>query len=124
MGEQWVGVEERSHTQEVLKPTGCAPSRFRPIADNLAYSTCSLEECYANNLGISQACRIFPTPVLMVVSNRDSVVPSDIALQCYAKLSEPKELLIVDGDHFDALDSCLDEAVNKQVNFLRGTLCK
>ncbi|CAD0187189.1 Quorum-quenching protein AidA [Ruegeria sp. THAF57] len=46
--------------------------------------------------------RISPTPVLMVVATRDVVTPTDLALDAYEQLLEPKRLQMYDGNHFEA----------------------
>lgn len=44
--------------------------------------------------------RISPTPLLMVVADNDNLVPTDLALETYEMALEPKELVIIEGDHF------------------------
>lgn len=84
----------------------------------------SLDECYGYSLAPAFADRIYPTPALVVVCNRDTAAPSEVTMECYDKMREPKELMILDADHFDVFDKCLDESVAKQIEFLGKTLCK
>jgi hypothetical protein len=44
--------------------------------------------------------RISPTPLLMIVSTDDQITPTDIALRAYDDAREPKELLLMSGDHY------------------------
>jgi uncharacterized protein len=48
--------------------------------------------------------RIAPTPLLMVVANRDDYCFTDEQLRAFAEAGEPKKLLEVDGGHFDFYD--------------------
>lgn len=44
--------------------------------------------------------RISPTPLLMIVADRDEATPSQLALRAYEEALEPKELAILPGGHF------------------------
>ncbi|MEN9728166.1 MAG: hypothetical protein RL434_2532 [Pseudomonadota bacterium] len=46
--------------------------------------------------------RISPTPLLMILSEYDTTTPTDIALECYAKVPGPKQLKIIKSDHYAA----------------------
>ena len=43
---------------------------------------------------------ISPTPLLMLVADNDTITPTDLALAAYARALEPKQLLMLPGDHF------------------------
>jgi len=45
---------------------------------------------------------ISPTPLLMIVSEFDTTTPTDIALDHYAMVPGPKELMILKSDHYAA----------------------
>jgi uncharacterized protein len=45
---------------------------------------------------------ISPTPLLLVVARGDHLVPSELALAGYQRAHQPKDLVILDGGHFDA----------------------
>lgn len=45
---------------------------------------------------------ISPTPLLLVVARGDHLVPSELALAGYQRARQPKDLVILDGGHFDA----------------------
>lgn len=67
---------------------------------------------------------ISPTPLLMVVQDADWLVPLDLSLRAYACALEPKELLVLKGGHFEAYRGPgVEKSVERQVGFLRGTLC-
>ncbi len=44
--------------------------------------------------------RIAPIPLLMIVAEEDISTPTDIALKAYQRALEPKQLLLVPGDHY------------------------
>lgn len=44
--------------------------------------------------------RIAPTPLLMIVTERDTTTPTDLALNAFALAREPKRLVVVPGHHY------------------------
>ncbi|MDQ6673589.1 MAG: alpha/beta hydrolase [Chloroflexota bacterium] len=46
--------------------------------------------------------RVAPTPLLMVVAEKDHLTPVDLALEAYGRALEPKRLTMLPGGHFDA----------------------
>ena len=44
--------------------------------------------------------RISPTPLLMIVATDDEITPTDIALRAFGRAREPKNLLLMKGDHY------------------------
>ncbi|MCB2102552.1 MAG: alpha/beta hydrolase, partial [Rhodobacterales bacterium] len=44
--------------------------------------------------------RISPTPLLMIVADRDTVTPTDLALDAYERARHPKKLVLIPGGHF------------------------
>ena len=53
--------------------------------------------------------RISPTPLLMIISNCDTTTPSDIALECYHRVPGPKELMVIDANHYAAYTDAFEE---------------
>ncbi|MBG1245094.1 alpha/beta hydrolase [Nostoc sp. NZL] len=45
---------------------------------------------------------IFPTPLCLIVGEKDFLAPADLAAAVYARAMEPKSLTILKGGHFDA----------------------
>lgn len=45
--------------------------------------------------------RIAPTPLLMILAGVDTTTPTDLALEAFDLAHEPKEVMIVDGQHYD-----------------------
>jgi fermentation-respiration switch protein FrsA (DUF1100 family) len=46
--------------------------------------------------------QIAPTPLLLVVTDRDTIVPTDIALRIFTQQAfEPKQVVLVPGEHFE-----------------------
>ncbi|KAH8667669.1 DltD N-terminal domain protein [Tricladium varicosporioides] len=67
---------------------------------------------------------ISPRPLLMVIQNRDVLCGPDLSLKAYAKALEPKELLLMEGGHFDTYKSPnLEISAKRQVEFLRSNIC-
>lgn len=46
------------------------------------------------------AAAISPTPLLMIVADRDYISGTDFQLQAYAQALEPKRLVMLEGGHF------------------------
>lgn len=44
--------------------------------------------------------RIAPRPLLMVVARDDRMAATEVALEAFARAGEPKQLVILEGDHF------------------------
>src|SRR5581483_11623435 len=44
---------------------------------------------------------ISPTPLLMIVATRDVLTPSTLAYAAYERAKEPKELVRMEGEHYD-----------------------
>lgn len=45
--------------------------------------------------------RVSPTPLLMVVAEKDHIAATDLALYAYERALEPKRLVMIKGGHFD-----------------------
>jgi hypothetical protein len=45
--------------------------------------------------------RVSPTPLLMIVGLHDTITVTDLALSAYEAALQPKELVTIDGGHFD-----------------------
>lgn len=60
----------------------------------------SAEELRAYTLPFSHFEHITPMPVFMVIDTKDTNTPPDIGMKAFAKLSKPKELWIVEGNHY------------------------
>ena len=71
----------------------------------------SLEMSAEYNPG-SYIAQISPTPLLMIVADKDVVTPYALALDAYERAREPKQLIVTHGGHFDAYTGPgFDEAV-------------
>jgi len=53
---------------------------------------------------------ISPTPLLMVVAERDHLTPAELAIAAYERANELKRLVILPGAHFDAYVDGFDDA--------------
>jgi fermentation-respiration switch protein FrsA (DUF1100 family) len=51
-----------------------------------------------------------PTSLLLVVAAGDHLTPSDLALEAYQQVREPKKLALLPGGHFDAYVKDFDTA--------------
>lgn len=65
--------------------------------------------------------RITPRPILFVIAEHDSTIPSDTQLQVYNEAPEPKRLHIIKGaGHFDPYyDAPFEENIKVQLDFLK-----
>src|SRR6201997_4551670 len=45
--------------------------------------------------------RVSPTPLLMIAALHDTITVADLALSAYEQALQPKQLVTIDGDHFD-----------------------
>lgn len=66
--------------------------------------------------------QISPTPLLMIVSEFDTTTPTDIALDCYAMVPGPKELLVIKADHYAAYVDGFDETSSTARDFFLRNL--
>ena len=78
------------------------------------------EEVRAYCLPLSQISHIGPTPVFMTVALHDTNTAPDLGLDTFNRLSEPKELLLIDATHYDFFDK--PEFIEMQIDFLKRTL--
>ena len=53
---------------------------------------------------------ISPTPLLMLVARDDVLTVSDLAFAAYETACEPKQLVVLDGGHFDAYIDSFDKS--------------
>lgn len=53
---------------------------------------------------------ISPTPLLMIVATDDTITPTDLALDAYARALEPKQLVLLPGDHFVPYQQAFEQA--------------
>ena len=63
---------------------------------------------------------ISPRPLLMVVAAGDRVAPAENALASYAIAKDPKQLELIDGDHFVPYTG---EAFDRRLRSSCGTFC-
>jgi fermentation-respiration switch protein FrsA (DUF1100 family) len=54
--------------------------------------------------------RVSPTPLLMLVADRDRIAPTDLALDAYERALQPKRLVLFRGGHFDAYEKQFETA--------------
>jgi ketosteroid isomerase-like protein/fermentation-respiration switch protein FrsA (DUF1100 family) len=68
--------------------------------------------------------RRLAVPVLMVVCENDQTADPDLALETYAEMSEPKELLTYVGDHYDVYDNpdMRSRVIDAAIRFFSKTL--
>jgi dipeptidyl aminopeptidase/acylaminoacyl peptidase len=66
--------------------------------------------------------RISPTPLLMVVGDRDGTTPTDLALAAYEQALEPKRLVMFEGGHYDAYLSAFEPTSSAALAWFREHL--
>ena len=62
------------------------------------------------------AC-VSPTPLLMIVALADRITQTDLQLWAYEQALEPKNLVTVDGGHFDPYLAQFDRASTAAVSW-------
>jgi len=65
---------------------------------------------------------IGPTPLLMIVAADDAVTPTDECLATFAAALEPKQLLLVPGDHYAVYTSEFDRVCTAATDFFVANL--
>jgi len=116
-----------SHISESALPT---PDSFTFFA-GLEETTCWKNEVTLRSIELMRAYaphhmieHISPTPMLMVVADRDILTAADLSLKAFAKALEPKELLLLNGGHFEAYEQANAEVmIKRQAGFLHKYLC-
>ncbi|SFA97329.1 alpha/beta hydrolase [Azotobacter beijerinckii] len=66
--------------------------------------------------------RIGPTPLLMLVAERDTVTPTDLALAAYERAVQPKRLCLLPDGHFDPYTKHADLAKREALDWFRQHL--
>lgn len=70
----------------------------------------------------SYAAQIAPAALLMIVTGRDDVTPSDIAQDAFARAREPKRLLVLKGGHMEVYDHQRERATREAIDWFRDHL--
>ncbi len=65
---------------------------------------------------------VTPTPVLYVVAAKDTNSPPDMGGRWFARLSEPKEYVLLDVDHYELMGVGRQTLHPKEVAFLKRSL--
>ncbi|WP_417514248.1 alpha/beta hydrolase [Minwuia sp.] len=60
----------------------------------------------------SFAARITPTPLLMIIADRDTQTPTDWQVETFEQAQEPKKLVRLDCRHYDPYSRNVDEAAS------------
>lgn len=66
--------------------------------------------------------RVAPTPLLMMVATRDTRTPLDLQLEAFEKARQPKELVWLEGGHYDPYEVNHDKASDAAIDFLKRHL--
>ncbi len=100
-------------TQAVVSSDPAVPAAYRSPDAVAFYTQPAPEDAWQNTMTVrsSRAARMYepgiwidrvsPTPLLMIVSLHDTVTVTDLALSAYERALEPKQLVTVNGGHFD-----------------------
>ncbi|WP_351234745.1 alpha/beta fold hydrolase [Streptomyces sp. NPDC002133] len=70
----------------------------------------------------SYADLVSPTPLLMIVTDNDTMTPADLALGAYERALEPKSLLMLPGTHFTPYVDRFDESSTAALNWFASHL--
>ena len=66
--------------------------------------------------------QISPTPLLMIVSEIDTTTPSDIALDLYSLVPGPKDLVVINSNHYGAYTEKFKETSGAASNWFKDHL--
>jgi len=66
---------------------------------------------------------ISPTPLLMVIADKDELTPTDIAIEAYSRAREPKDIFIFPGGHYAGyFGEAFDRSTAVQMDFWKKWL--
>jgi fermentation-respiration switch protein FrsA (DUF1100 family) len=68
--------------------------------------------------------RISPTPLMMILADRDTITPTDEALRAFARVSGSKELVMLPGGHYDLYGDQLAPAAQAAARWYAQHLLK
>ncbi len=54
--------------------------------------------------------RVAPTPLMMIVATEDTMNPVEWQIEAFQKAGDPKELVRIQGGHYDLYTECISEA--------------
>jgi uncharacterized protein len=109
-------------TQAVVSADPSVPAAYRspeaiafytqPVPEGVWENTMTLRSTRAARMYEpgTWITRVSPTPLLMLVGLHDTITVTDLALAAYEKALQPKKLVTIDGDHFDAYEKRFNEA--------------
>ncbi|MFD1561716.1 alpha/beta hydrolase [Paraburkholderia silviterrae] len=66
--------------------------------------------------------RVSPTPLLMIVAQRDDITPTDLALDAYDRALEPKRLVTTKGGHFEPYLEEFETASSAAIDWFKANL--
>ena len=66
--------------------------------------------------------QVTPAALMMIVADRDTVHPAELARTAFARASEPKRLVTVPGDHFDVHGAQSERAAAAALDWFREHL--
>jgi uncharacterized protein len=123
-------------TQAVVSPDPGVPAAYRS-ADAVAFYNQPVPEGVWENVVTLRSTRtarmyepatwiprVSPTPLLMIVAMHDTITLADVALSGYEQALQPKELVTIDGDHFDPYLTRFAEASGAAIAWFTEHLAK
>lgn len=66
--------------------------------------------------------RISPTPLMMIVAEKDTTAATDLALSAYEQALEPKKLVMIKGGHYDPYIAQLSAATRPAIDWFQEHL--
>jgi alpha-beta hydrolase superfamily lysophospholipase len=73
------------------------------------------QEMFGEYEPVAYMTRIAPTPLLMVLTDRDQRVFTDLQLEAYALAREPKRLAMLPGGHYDPYTTLFEPTVAESI---------
>ncbi|EXJ86164.1 hypothetical protein A1O1_06534 [Capronia coronata CBS 617.96] len=83
----------------------------------------SLDDISTFSLPMGHLKTLCPTPVFFGVATRDTNSPPDMVMAQYHQISEPKEFVMVDADHYQLMGSARELLHLRETAFLKSVLC-
>lgn len=116
--------ERRGESRAILHGPGVAEFLEKMQGDGVGWETAMTVQSVRNLFMCEPQAfihRVAPTPLLMVVGDSDTVVPTALQLKAYAAAYEPKTIkVLADCTHFDPYyGEKFEENVAAQLAFLR-----
>ena len=80
------------------------------------------QEMFGEYEPVAYVSRIAPTPLLMILTDRDQRVFTDLQLEAYAAAREPKRIVMLPGGHYDPYTTLFEPTVTESIAWFHAHL--